>query len=224
MTHGWFITGTDTGVGKSWLADALLLALRDIGRRAVGMKPVASGCSMTPAGLRSEDAERLLAAGVGAAGYEDVNPYAFEPPIAPHLAAARVGVEMRLETILRHFERLRAMADVVVVEGVGGWRVPFNRTLLMSDVARALDLPVVLVVGLKLGCVNHALLTADALRADGLAAAGWIANRVDPAFDAWEETTAALDARLPMPRLGVVPAEATAEQRRCGAALLARLI
>lgn len=224
MIGGWFVTGTDTGIGKTWLAEALLLALRAGGRRAAGMKPVASGCYRGPGGLRSEDAERLLAASGVAIDYQDVNPYAFEPPIAPHLAAAQVGVEMQLEIVQRHFGRVRAVADWVVVEGVGGWRVPFNRTLEMSDVARAFGLPAILVVGMRLGCVSHALLTATAMRADGVALAGWVANRIDPEFAAWEDTIAALEDRLATPLLGIVPPAATNEQPRYGDAVLRRLL
>lgn len=224
MIGGWFISGTDTGVGKTWVAEALLLALRAGGRRAAGMKPVASGCHRDADGLRSEDAERLRVASEALFEYRDVNPYAFEPPIAPHIAAARAGVEMQLDVVQRHFHRLSSTVDWVVVEGVGGWRVPFNRTLDMNDVARAFGLPVVLVVGIKLGCVNHAQLTATAIRADGVALAGWIANRIDPEFDAWEETVAALEERLAAPLLGVADWTPVHQQMHQGQMILRRLL
>ena len=224
--RGWFITGTDTGVGKTWVAEALLRALAQAGRRASGMKPVASGCRRTPLGLRSDDAERLMAAASVAADYADVNPYAFEPAIAPHTAAARVGIEMRLDVVQRHFERLAACADWIVVEGAGGWYVPFDRARTLSDAARALALPVILVVGVRLGCINHALLTAMAIRAAKLELAGWAANTVDPAFapPARAESIAALDERLGAPCLAVIPRAAAAdEQHRCGEQMLNRL-
>lgn len=222
--RGWFVTGTDTGVGKTWVAEALLHALGRAGCRAAGMKPVASGCRRTPAGLRNEDAERLSAAASVAVDYVDVNPYAFEPPIAPHSAAARAGVEMKLETVQHHFARLGSRADWIVVEGAGGWYVPFDRTRTMSDVACALALPVILVVGIRLGCLNHALLTAAAIDAEGLEAAGWVANAIDPAFEApaREETIAALDARLGAPCLAVIPHRPGDDQRRYGELMLNR--
>ncbi|MFL6653439.1 MAG: dethiobiotin synthase [Sulfurifustis sp.] len=225
MTRGWFITGTDTGVGKTHIAQALLQALGRRGFAAVGMKPIASGCVRTPAGLRSDDAERLAAASTVPADYADINPYAFEPAIAPHIAAARAGVELRLEALGQHFRRLAARADWVVVEGAGGWDVPFDRGRTLSAVARAFGLPVILVVGVRLGCINHALLTGRAVRADGLRFAGWVANRIDAAFDSADESIADLDGRLGAPRLADVPYGADAAQwRECADALLANLL
>lgn len=224
MTHGWFITGTDTGVGKTAVAEALLRALGRAGRRALGMKPVASGSRRTPAGLRNDDAERLQAAGSVAAEYADINPYAFEPAIAPHLAAAQAGVDMQLDVIQQRFGRLAAMADYIVMEGAGGWRVPIDRRYYMSDVARALGLPVVLVVGMRLGCINHALLTAEAIRVDGVRLAGWVANRIDPAFIA-DPTIDAIGERLGAPLAVVAPAAAGSDVWHvAGDALLARLL
>lgn len=224
MIGGWFVTGTDTGVGKTCVAEALLQGLAHGGRRATGMKPVASGCRRTPAGLRSEDAERLQAAASVVADYIDTNPYALEAAIAPHLAAARAGTELRLDVVQHHFQRLAAAADWLVVEGVGGWRVPFDRTLYQSDVARVLGLPVILVVRLQLGCINHALLTAEAIRADGSNLAGWVANSIDATFAAGPETVAALRERIPASLLATVPPNAgPAEWRALGAALTERL-
>lgn len=223
--RGWFVTGTDTGVGKTRVAEALLRALRTSGRRAVGMKPVASGCRRTGLGLRNEDAERLLAAGSVSADYADVNPYAFEPPIAPHAAAARAGIGLDIGVVRRRFSRLAASAEWIVVEGAGGWYVPFDRHRLMSDVAHALALPVILVVGVRLGCINHALLTAAAIRDQDLVLAGWVANEVDPEFEARDETVAALRERMGAPCLARISFGAGAEpQPADGEILLARLL
>lgn len=205
MKGGWFVAGTDTGIGKTCVAEALLRALARRGWRAVGMKPVATGCALRSGRLCSEDADRIAAASSVAADYADINPYAFAPPIAPHAAAARSGIEMRLHVVQEHFVRLAAQADWVVVEGAGGWLVPFDRRRTLSDVAQMLGLPVVLVVGIRLGCINHALLTERAIRADGMRLAGWVANRVDGTFEAADETVAALDDRLDAPRLAQVP-------------------
>jgi dethiobiotin synthetase len=205
MSSGWFITGTDTGVGKTRVAAMLLEALARARQPAVGMKPVASGCRETGVGLRSEDAERLLAASGVAADYADVNPYAFAPACAPHLAAREAGVEIRPEKILECFRRLARRAPWVVVEGVGGWMVPLGERLTLADVARVLRLPVVLVVGMRLGCLNHALLTAAAIRRDGVPLAGWIANQIDPAMTRLDENINALRERIGAPLLAAFP-------------------
>ncbi|MBA8887141.1 dethiobiotin synthetase [Dokdonella fugitiva] len=199
-----FVTGTDTGIGKTRAGVALLRALRARGVRASGMKPVASGCEATADGLRNEDALALIAASDPAPAYSTCNPYAFAPPIAPHLAARAVGDEIVLAPIRVAFDMLRARADRVVVEGVGGWMAPLSDSLMQADVARALDLDVVLVVGLRLGCINHALLSARAIEADGCRLAGWIANRVDPAMAVADDNIATLHARIDAPLLGVL--------------------
>jgi dethiobiotin synthetase len=203
---GVFITGTDTGIGKTLVAAALLAALNAQGRRAVGMKPVASGCSETADGLRNDDAECLLAHSAGAPEYGLVNPYAFAEPIAPHLAAADTGTQIRLDPILAAFAALSTNADCVVVEGVGGWAVPLSPTVMQADLVRALKLPVILVVGLRLGCINHALLSARAIHNDGCALLGWIGNGIDPAMARVDDNVATLRARLPAPCLGLLPA------------------
>jgi dethiobiotin synthetase len=205
MNSGWFITGTDTGVGKTRAAQALLESAARVGRRAVGMKPVAAGCRATPVGLRSDDAEALIRGASVSVSYDDVNPYAFAPAISPHLAAAEAGVAIRLKTILACYRRLAALADVVVVEGAGGWLAPIGATHTMADVARTLDLPVILVVGMRLGCLNHALLTAAAIAQSGAALAGWIANCIDPASERLDDNIAALESRLRAPRLVTLP-------------------
>ena len=203
--HSIHVTGTDTGIGKSVASAALLHALRAHGLRAVGMKPVASGCERTPAGWHNEDALLLQAASDPRPEYADVNPYAFPNPLAPELAAADAGVTLTLAPILAAHARLLALADTVVVEGVGGWAAPLSTTLDQSDLVHALELPVVLVVGLRLGCINHARLSARAIAADGARLIGWIANDIDPAMDRADDNFTLLQARLPVPCWGRLP-------------------
>ena len=202
---GVFVTGTDTGIGKTHCSAVLLHALRARGQRAVGMKPVASGCERSDGAWRNEDALALIAASDPRPTYADCNPFALRLPLAPELAARDAGVEVRLQPILDAYARLASSAEVVVVEGVGGWAAPLSAQLMQSDLVHALDLPVVLVVGLRLGCLNHALLSARAIAADGCRLAGWIANAIDPAMDAVEDNIAMLAARLPAPCWGRLP-------------------
>ena len=203
MKQSWFITGTDTGVGKTRVSAALLCALAQRGRRAVGMKPVASGCMQTPRGLVSEDAQILHAAGNVEIDETELNPYAFAAGTAPHLAAAAARVQIDIAVIVAHYRRLAARADHVVVEGVGGWLVPINTQETMADVVRTLDLPVILVVDLRLGSFNHALLSAQAIAASGCQLVAWVANNVHGASP--QGYLAGLTARLPVPLLGELP-------------------
>ena len=200
-----FVTGTDTGIGKTLASCALLQAFRARGLRAVGMKPVASGCVETVAGWRNEDADALLAASDPAPAYADVNPYALPQPLAPEIAAREAGVDVALEPIRTAFDRLRAQADAVVVEGVGGWAAPLAGNFDQADLARALRLPVVLVVGLRLGCLSHARLAARAITADGCELAGWIANDIDLGMARRDENFELLKARIPAPCWGRLP-------------------
>ncbi|MBR0347583.1 MAG: dethiobiotin synthase [Rudaea sp.] len=200
-----YITGTDTGVGKSLVSASLLAALNARGARAVGMKPIASGSESTPAGLRNADAELLLAHGAGKPAYAEVNPYTFADPIAPHLAAADQGVEIEVARIRSAFTTLSANADIAVVEGVGGWMAPLGPRLMQADLARALGLPAILVVGLRLGCINHALLSARAIEADGIELVGWIGSGIDAQMARREDNLATLGERLRAPCLGVLP-------------------
>lgn len=200
-----FIAGTDTSVGKTHVTCALLHAVRAKGLTASGMKPVASGCFETAEGLRNDDALALQAASSAPMPYEWVNPLALREPVSPHLAAAHEGVEIGLAPLHDAFERLRAVHDVVLVEGVGGWMVPLSRGLMASDIARQWQLPVILVVGLRLGCLNHALLSARAIATDGCRLVGWIGNRIDPEMAAVDENIATLWQLLPAPCLGVLP-------------------
>jgi dethiobiotin synthetase len=202
---GLFVTGTDTDCGKTEISLGLMAAFQARDLQVLGMKPVASGCERGPEGPRSRDALRLLAQGSSPAPYSLVNPYAFEPPIAPHIAAGESGVEIRLATIKQAFQTLAREADQVIVEGVGGWRVPLGSSLFVSDIPQAIGLPVVVVVGLKLGCINHALLTMESIRAKGGVLAGWIANQIDPRMRARDANLATLAALVEAPCLGVVP-------------------
>jgi len=205
IARGVFVAGTDTGIGKTVVSASLLAALNAPGCRAVGMKPVASGCASGESGLRNDDAQTLIAHSAGAPDYAQVNPYALPEPVAPHLAARAAGIEIRLERIVAAHAALRAQADIVVVEGVGGWAVPLSAARMQCDLVRALGLPVILVVGLRLGCLNHALLSARAIDADGCRLLGWIGNRVDPAMARVDENVATLRERLAAPCLGVLP-------------------
>ncbi len=214
-----FVTGTDTEIGKTAASTALLHALRRRGLRAVGMKPVASGSQDLGQGLRNEDALALQAASDPIPAYADLNPYALRQPLAPELAAVEDSVQVQLAPIVAAFERLRATADTVVVEGVGGWLAPLSAQLDQLDLVRALRLPVVLVVGLRLGCVNHARLTAHHLQAAGVECLGWIGNHIDPAMQRQDENMATLVQRLPMPCWGRLPYLPGADGARLGAHL-----
>jgi len=199
--YGYFVTGTDTGVGKTCVSLGLMRALQRQGHVVVGMKPVASGCSRTSWGLVNEDARQLQACASFNLPYQYVNPYAFEAVVAPHLAAQCDGVHIEIPLIKNACEELTSEADRVVVEGIGGWLVPINEKQTMADVALALGLPVILVVAIRLGCLNQALLTAAAIRSSGLPLLGWVANRIDPGCEQQDGNIATLTQRLPVPLL-----------------------
>jgi len=198
----YFVTGTDTGVGKTLIACALLHGFAAQGRRAVGMKPVAAGCNDDG---QNEDVLRLRAASNVAVGYGQINPYFFLQAIAPHIAAQRAGVIIQFSRIAQSYQELAAQADVVIVEGVGGFCVPLNAQQDSADLVLELGLPVILVVGMRLGCLNHALLTVEAIAARGLTLAGWAANVADAGMASVEENVAALQQRIAAPLLGIVP-------------------
>lgn len=198
----WFIAGTDTEIGKTHTACALIASLVARGRRVAAMKPIAAG---TDESGRNDDVERLRARANVAVPQEWMTPYLFAPAIAPHLAALEDGRRIEIDTIVEAFSRIAALADDVVVEGVGGFRVPLGDQTDTADLAVALRLPVILVVGLRLGCLSHALITAEAIAARGLTLAGWIGNHIDPAMLRQEANIAALKARLPAPCLGILP-------------------
>lgn len=200
---GLFVTGTDTEIGKTVIASGLLAALRRSGYRTAAMKPVASGCRATADGLRNDDAEALARYATVTAPYEHVNRYALAPAIAPHLAAADAGVEIDLGELAALYEQLSARADITVVEGAGGWRVPLAPDIDISDLAARLNLPVLLVVGVRLGGINHARLSAEAILADGRPLLGWVANVLTDRQV--EQQVDSLRARMPAPWLGTVP-------------------
>ncbi|MBK8522945.1 MAG: dethiobiotin synthase [Betaproteobacteria bacterium] len=220
MTRAYFITGTDTEIGKTYVACALLHAFRQQGLTAIGMKPVAAG---TDAAGHNEDVEALIAASSITAPRELVNPYCFADPIAPHIAAREAGVTMRAEPVQAALQALGEIAEVVVVEGVGGLVVPLGENFDAADLAEALSAPLILVVGMRLGCLNHALLTAAAIDARGLKLTGWIANRIDPAMNRFEENLATLQAVLKAPLLGVVPHAAGGVETAAASLDLSRL-
>lgn len=206
-----YFTGTDTDAGKTWVTTECLKALRSIDANAVGMKPVASGCEVTSQGLRNDDALKLIAASSHALQYTLVNPIALNEPTAPEIAAKHDGVEISLEPILDAYRQLTAEADIVLVEGVGGWLAPLNDKLDQADLVRALNCPAILVVGLKLGCINHARLSERALKDDGVQCVGWIVADTDPDLLFAEEYFEALKRCMSAPLLGRVFAGKPAE-------------
>lgn len=206
MSAGWFIAGTDTGVGKTSIARALLLALNARGCRTAAMKPVASGSVVTDGGLRNADAECLRDACNLPLAYDVVNPYAFGPPIAPHLAAQQAQRQISIPVVVETYRAIVAkQPNYIVVEGVGGWRVPLDDTQTTVEMAAALGLPVILVVGLRLGCLNHALLTVRDIAHSGLRLAGWVANAMAEEMPMAAENIATLCARIPAPLLATIP-------------------
>ena len=206
MSRGCFVTGTDTGVGKTLAACTLLRALRARGIDVAAMKPIAAGASESGGRLANGDTRDLIAAaGLGSDDLDAVTPVLLREAIAPHIAAEREGRVLTLDPVIAAWRRRAQGSAYVVVEGVGGFKVPLGRSLDTVDLARAFNLPIVMVVGLRLGCLNHALLTAGAIRHEGLTLAGWIASAIDPAMAAREENIEALRRRLGAPCLGVLP-------------------
>jgi dethiobiotin synthetase len=203
--RGFFVTGTDTGVGKTLIACALVRALAASGARVAVMKPVASGAERTGSGLRNADAVALLACASVDLTYEEVNPFCYEPAVSPHIAAEAAGKLVDFGRIAEVHASLAARSDWVVVEGAGGWLAPLGAGISMADLARVLDLPALLVVGVRLGCLNHAQLTRRAIRADGAVFAGWVASVLDPHMERLEENLATLGERLGEAALACVP-------------------
>ena len=205
----YFITGTDTGVGKTWATLALMQALQNKGKVVVGMKPVASGCTITREGLRNDDAVKILQQSskkpTQTLDYKTVNPYAFEQPVAPHNAAGLAGVKIDIEKITDEFNLLKKDSDCVLVEGIGGWCVPLGSDEMLADMVKRLDLQVILVIGLRLGCINHALSTVRAIQADGARLCGWMTSQPGPDYDCLDETMTLFQARINAPFLGNLP-------------------
>jgi len=209
MPQSYFVVGTDTSVGKTYIASALIRYFAASGKKTAGMKPIASGCELSEHGiwqgqLVNDDVVALYEASSVKAPLELINPYHFAPAIAPHIAAEKAGVVIDLDLIVRSYQVLAEMADVVVVEGAGGFLVPVSAQQSMADLAVKLDLPVVLVVGMRLGCINHALLTVEAIKARGLKLAGWVANQIEPDMSMFAENLASLRERIDAPCLSVV--------------------
>ncbi len=206
ITRTYFITGTDTGVGKTLVCSALLQAVNKANLTSVALKPVAAGCEMTEQGLVNEDALELQNNMSEQLDYEDINPIALEPAIAPHIAAAEIDLNIDVTELAEHCRSMANGADVMLIEGAGGWRVPLNEDQYLSDLAKALETPVIIVVAMKLGCINHALLTAEAVRTDGLQVAGWVANcTTAETMPALGDTLLALRDRMEAPFLGFLP-------------------
>jgi dethiobiotin synthetase len=204
-TPGLFITGTDTDVGKTTIALGLIAALKDKGLRVGVMKPVSAGCEQTSEGLRNEDAVLLMQQASVDFPYEVVNPYAFEPPVAPHIAAVEVAVNIDIEVIRNSYLKIAEKVDIVIVEGAGGWLVPINEKETMADMVKALSLDVITIVGIRLGCLNHALLTSQSIAASGLNHKGWIANHLSVATERAAENVIALRERIPASLLDEIP-------------------
>ena len=200
-----FVTGTDTNVGKTLVAAGLLLVAKKQGLRTAALKPVAAGCEKTDAGLRNDDALLLQSVMTESLAYEQINPIALQAAIAPHIAAAQEKRVLSADRIAGFCRGSLQQAEFTLIEGAGGWRVPLNPRETMADLAKILQLPVLLVVGMRLGCINHALLTVEAIRNDGLQLAGWVANCVDADMPVLQENIESLAARIPAPCLGVVP-------------------
>ena len=184
---GFFITGTDTEIGKTFVSSLLIKLLAEEGLKVVGMKPIASGAKMIDGSLKNDDALSLMQASNVDVDYKKINPYVFESAISPHIAAEDVGIEIDIKNIKNKFLELKKISDLVVVEGVGGWHAPLSFNTTIADLAEYLQLPIILVVGLRLGCLNHALLTAQAIRQSGLPIAGWVANHVEKDFSVAEK-------------------------------------
>jgi dethiobiotin synthetase len=205
LPRHFFVTGTDTGVGKTTVTEHLIQQFVEQGLKVVGMKPVASGCEWLDGRWQNEDVMRLTAASNVQAPAELVNPYCFQPAIAPHLAAIAAGVEIRLDVIRSAFEALTGMADVVIVEGAGGLLVPLSATHTIADLVQALQLPALVVVGMRLGCINHALLTAQLLQQRQIPCCGWVANQIDPHMAMQDENLQTLTDWLQQPPLLHLP-------------------
>lgn len=205
MHNGFFVTGTDTDIGKTLVSLGLVERLKQRNNKVAIMKPVATGCQHTEQGLRNDDAELLHKHASMQFGYDVINPYAFAPAIAPHIAANEQGIRIDIEKIYAHFVGIAQYNEYVVVEGAGGWQAPLNDFQTMADLAKRLKLPIILTVGIRLGCINHALLTAESIQQQGLHLAGWVANQIEPEMPYAEENIQAIEERLSAPRLGTIP-------------------
>ena len=201
MANGIFITGTDTGIGKTWFTVSLMEALKRQGHQVAGMKPIASGAILNNGRLMNEDASLIMHHCSEAISYDLINPVVFELPVAPHIAASQKDEIIDLDQIVASYDQLASNGRSVVVEGIGGWRVPISDKTSMVDLVRVLDLPVIMVVGIKLGCINHAILTAEAIRADGENLCGWVSNQLGKDYLFKQETIDTLNEKLACPQI-----------------------
>jgi len=203
MEKGYFITGTDTNAGKTWATIALMRYFKSRGKSVVGMKPVASGCLMQDGQLKNEDALLIQENASVPIDYDLINPYAYEQPVSPHIVGVKNPVN--LQRLVANFELLRNMADIIIVEGAGGWYTPLNESDAISDLAETLALPVIMVVAIRLGCINHARLTYQAIKQSGVGCAGWIAVCTDPDLLSRDENIQTIKIALDAPLLGILP-------------------
>jgi dethiobiotin synthetase len=217
--EGYFVTGTDTGIGKTVVTLGLISALKETGIKVGGMKPVASGCEKTSLGLRNDDALKIQSLSNEDQAYGLINPYAFEPPVAPHVAAINVGISIDISQLRLCYEQLSLTMDKMVVEGAGGWKVPLNNKETIADLVRELALPVIMVVGFKTGCISHALLTADSIKRDGLHLQAWVANEVDADYTISQATIDHLLEHIDAPLLGRIPFYSTPDPAKVGESL-----
>jgi dethiobiotin synthetase len=216
MINALFIAGTDTDVGKTVASKAILQAIANKGFTTVGYKPVAAGCERTEQGLRNSDALHLMKVATQEMPYDDVNPYALELPASPHIAAKHENLTIDYKVLSDKLAYLKTKADTVLIEGAGGWRVPVSDTDCLSSWVKQEKLPVVLVVGVKLGCLSHALLTAESIEADGLTIVGWVANRINPGTEHYAEIIEVLESRIRAPKLGEIPYIPSAKRTELG--------
>jgi dethiobiotin synthetase len=209
----YFITGTDTGIGKTYITTGLLKLFEDRGLSTLGLKPVASGCDLIDGALQNEDALLLQQTSSLQVDYDTINPFAFEEPIAPHLAARKAGTRLNVETLSQTLLNtwIQHPSDITLIEGAGGWLVPLNETETLADLVIALNLPVILVVGMRLGCINHALLTYEVMKQQKINLKGWMANCIDPSMQALDENIETLKQKIEVPCLGVIPWRARVE-------------
>ncbi|MBD0785291.1 ATP-dependent dethiobiotin synthetase BioD [Vibrio sp. Y2-5] len=216
MINAFFIAGTDTDVGKTVASKAILQAIASKGFTTIGYKPVAAGCERTEQGLRNSDALHLMKVATQEMPYDDVNPYALALPASPHIAAKHENLTIDYKVLSDKLDYLKTKADTVLVEGAGGWRVPVSDTDCLSTWVKQEKLPVVLVVGVKLGCLSHALLTAESIEADGLTIVGWVANRINPGTEHYAEIIEVLESRIRAPKLGEIPYVPSAKRTELG--------
>lgn len=216
MISAFFIAGTDTDVGKTVASKAILQALSANGVSTIGYKPVAAGSENTPEGMRNSDALHLINAATVKCDYDKINPYALALPTSPHIAAREEGKSIDFSILSTALKEHKASSDMVLVEGAGGWRVPVSESDTLASWVKSEKLPVVLVVGIKLGCLSHAQLTAEAIAADGLEILGWVANRINPGTEHYADIIAALEANIPAPKLGEIPYVPSAKRRDLG--------